>query len=91
MSASVAPIVGKARVIPPSVRAGTTVTGMMSVRGVRGVVVPGVDASVSDGVIVPTAHLVCLHEVDGGIGIAEVPSRRGSLEAAVLPVGRPTT
>jgi hypothetical protein len=64
VSASVASAIGKARAIPPSIRAGTTVAGMVSVRGMRRVLVAGVDASVSDGVIVPPAHQVFLHEFD---------------------------
>jgi hypothetical protein len=64
VSASVVAAAGKARAIPPSVRAGTTVAGMISVRGMRRVVVAGVGASMSDGVIVPPAHPVFLHEVD---------------------------
>jgi hypothetical protein len=63
VSTSVATATRKARTIPPFVRTDTTVAGMMSVRDMRRVVVAGVDASVSDGVIVPPAHPMFLHEV----------------------------
>ena len=66
VSASVAVAARKARAILPSVRGGMTVAGMMPVRGMRRVVVAGVDASVSDGVILPPAHRVFLHERNKG-------------------------